>query len=128
MATASKSTKKASTPTGERFTKATYLKWYREMLLMRKFEEFLGYQDVHIPNLDRTNSTDALSMLDQSFRFFSIHCSSHFSSLSHRPVFLFAFILVCIIASSFFFNSMWLTSMHSFHSTLAYFEHHLLNE
>jgi len=42
MATASKSTKNASTPTGERFTKATYLKWYREMLLMRKFEEKCG--------------------------------------------------------------------------------------
>jgi pyruvate dehydrogenase E1 component alpha subunit len=42
MATASKSTKKVSTATGERFTKATYLKWYREMLLMRKFEEKCG--------------------------------------------------------------------------------------
>jgi pyruvate dehydrogenase E1 component alpha subunit len=42
MATASKATKKASTATGERFTKATYLKWYREMLLMRKFEEKCG--------------------------------------------------------------------------------------
>jgi len=42
MATASKSTKKAAVPTGERFTKATYLKWYREMLLMRKFEEKCG--------------------------------------------------------------------------------------
>jgi pyruvate dehydrogenase E1 component alpha subunit len=42
MATASKSTNKASTATGERFTKATYLKWYREMLLMRKFEEKCG--------------------------------------------------------------------------------------
>lgn len=42
MATASKSTKKASTAAGERFTKATYLKWYREMLLMRKFEEKCG--------------------------------------------------------------------------------------
>jgi pyruvate dehydrogenase E1 component alpha subunit len=42
MATASKSTKKAATPTSERFTKATYLKWYREMLLMRKFEEKCG--------------------------------------------------------------------------------------
>jgi len=42
MATASKSTKKAATSTGERFTKATYLKWYREMLLMRKFEEKCG--------------------------------------------------------------------------------------
>lgn len=42
MATASKSTKNASTSTGERFTKATYLKWYREMLLMRKFEEKCG--------------------------------------------------------------------------------------
>jgi pyruvate dehydrogenase E1 component alpha subunit len=42
MATASKSTKNASTATGERFTKATYLKWYREMLLMRKFEEKCG--------------------------------------------------------------------------------------
>ena len=42
MATASKSTKKAANSTGERFTKATYLKWYREMLLMRKFEEKCG--------------------------------------------------------------------------------------
>ncbi len=42
MATVSKSTKIASTATGERFTKATYLKWYREMLLMRKFEEKCG--------------------------------------------------------------------------------------
>lgn len=42
MATASKSTKKASASTGERFTKETYLKWYREMLLMRKFEEKCG--------------------------------------------------------------------------------------
>lgn len=42
MATASKSTKKAANSTGERFTKDTYLKWYREMLLMRKFEEKCG--------------------------------------------------------------------------------------
>lgn len=38
MATA---TKKKSTATG-RFTKGTYIKWYKEMLLMRKFEEKCG--------------------------------------------------------------------------------------
>ncbi|MBM3447677.1 MAG: pyruvate dehydrogenase (acetyl-transferring) E1 component subunit alpha [Bacteroidetes bacterium] len=38
MATA---TKKKSTVTG-RFTKETYIKWYKEMLLMRKFEEKCG--------------------------------------------------------------------------------------
>lgn len=42
MATVSQSTKNVAIPTGERFTKATYLKWHREMLLMRKFEEKCG--------------------------------------------------------------------------------------
>jgi pyruvate dehydrogenase E1 component alpha subunit len=39
MATA---TKKKTSTTTSRFTKETYMKWYKEMLLMRKFEEKCG--------------------------------------------------------------------------------------
>jgi pyruvate dehydrogenase E1 component alpha subunit len=36
------SSKTSNKPTESRFTKATYTKWYRDMLLMRKFEEKCG--------------------------------------------------------------------------------------
>jgi pyruvate dehydrogenase E1 component alpha subunit len=42
VATKKKATTKATTAEGLVFDKATYIKWYKEMLLMRKFEEKCG--------------------------------------------------------------------------------------
>lgn len=38
----SKTTKKAAVASGPKFSKETYVKWYKDMLLMRKFEEKTG--------------------------------------------------------------------------------------
>ena len=46
-------TKKAKTTAkkGDKFDKATYLKWYESMLLMRKFEEKAGQLYIQIFSL-----------------------------------------------------------------------------
>lgn len=40
--TVKKATKKASTAKNQKFSKETYIKWYKDMLLIRKFEEKVG--------------------------------------------------------------------------------------